>query len=181
MITLYLWNERGLYVGSVEVEESGPLPERSTPTAPPELSGSECAMWAGAGWEIIPHAPLDPEPEPEPTPDWPALIASTRYDHEIAGFAWNECWIDTSRDSQAKINASWTAATAGIRNDGSFWKCLNVHTGEVMSIPMSNDEMTLLGEAAYHYVQGCYDREGDLLDAVNSGTFEESMLNEGWP
>jgi hypothetical protein len=76
MTTFYCWDAAGLYVGAKEADEDGPLPERSTPTKPPKLTGSQVARWTGSGWEKLAAAP---EAEPAPAPDWPALIAARRY------------------------------------------------------------------------------------------------------
>lgn len=67
MITLYLWNADGIYVDSIETDEAGAMPPRSTPTKPPKLTGSHCAKWTGQGWEKLSSAPT-PDPAPGPTP-----------------------------------------------------------------------------------------------------------------
>ncbi|WP_288076470.1 DUF4376 domain-containing protein [Pseudomonas sp.] len=180
MITLHLWDERSLYAGSVEVDEADPMPGRSTPTKPPKLAGDEVAQWVGNGWQVLDSTPDEPEPE-EPVIDWHGLIAERRWRAETGGFVWNGCGIDTGRDSQAKINASWAAASAGIRDDSSVWKCLDVATGQVVARPTTNAEMIDIGQAAYRYVQACYDREGVLLAAVADGSISSEMLEQGWP
>ena len=61
MTTFYCWDAAGLYVGTKEADEDGPLPERSTPTKPPKLTGSKVARWTGSGWEKLAAAPeIDP-------------------------------------------------------------------------------------------------------------------------
>lgn len=59
MTTFYCWDAAGLYVGTKDADEDGPLPERSTPTKPPKLTGSQVARWTGSGWEALPVAPSD--------------------------------------------------------------------------------------------------------------------------
>ncbi|WP_296257711.1 MULTISPECIES: DUF4376 domain-containing protein [unclassified Pseudomonas] len=174
----YIWNEEGIYVASKEVEEGGPFPLRSTPTAPPKLTGGQIARWTGAGWEKLANAP---DPDSESAPDWTALIADRRYKAEIAGFAWNGFGIDTERDSQAKISSSWSAARAGFREEGAVWKCLELATGQIVSRPTSNAEMIDIGQQAYRYVQTCYDREGALLEAAAAGNITADLIEEGWP
>ena len=61
MRTFYCWNVAGLYIGTKEADEDGPLPERSTPTKPPKLTGNQVARWTGSGWEKLAAAPeIDP-------------------------------------------------------------------------------------------------------------------------
>jgi len=61
---LYLWNQQALYAGVVEVEPLDALPMRSTPTAPPKLSGTQVARWTGSGWEKLASAPVIETPAP---------------------------------------------------------------------------------------------------------------------
>lgn len=60
MMTFYCWDAAGLYVGTKEADEDGPLPERSTPSKPPKLTGSQVAHWTGIGWEKLAEAPSAP-------------------------------------------------------------------------------------------------------------------------
>jgi hypothetical protein len=61
MTTFYCWDVAGLYVGTKDADEDGPLPELSTPTKPPKLTGSQVARWTGSGWEKLAAAPeIDP-------------------------------------------------------------------------------------------------------------------------
>jgi len=87
MVTLYQWGEDGLLLGSVALEETDRLPERTTPTPPPpELTGAEVARWAGGGWEKLSEAPT-PEVSEEVIQ---AVIA--RYEYSV----------QTAMDSAAK-------------------------------------------------------------------------------
>lgn len=68
MIKVYIWSEQGLYYETREVDEHGQMPVRSTPTPPPELTGTEVAQWTGSQWLKLEQAPPMPEPEePEPS------------------------------------------------------------------------------------------------------------------
>jgi hypothetical protein len=62
---LYQWDASGLFVGQQDVDEEGALPQRSTPTKPPKLTGTQVARWNGQGWEKLAKAP-DPDPVQEP-------------------------------------------------------------------------------------------------------------------
>lgn len=174
----YQWDMGGLFAGQLDVDEDGDLPPRSTPTKPPKLTGTQVARWTGSAWEKLAGPP---EPPPESAPDWVGLIADRRYRAEIAGFAWNGFGIDTERDSQAKISSSWSAARDGFRADGSVWKCVDLATQQIVSRPTTNAEMIDIGQQAYRYVQDCYDREGELLEAAATGEITVAMIDEDWP
>lgn len=181
MIPLYLWNERGLYTGSVELDEADPMPLRSTPTKPPKLTGSQCAQWTGAGWEKLDAAPPEPEPGPEPTPDWPALIAAKRYAVETSGLIWNGYGIATDRESRSLIDQEDRAVERGLRTDGAGWKCLDLSTGITGFRPTTNAEIQDLAATVYAYVAAAFSREGVLLAAVADGSITSEMLEQGWP
>ena len=175
MITLYQWDEQGLYVGSVDIEdEMGAMPARSTPTKPMKLTGKQVAMWTGEGWVKLAAAPVAPEPAPEPVPDWPAIIAARRYTAETSGTVIQDMPIDTGRDSQALI----TGATVAAMLDADYsirWKTA------AGFVELTGDQIIGVASAVRAYVQGCFDREAELLDAVASGTITAAMLDEGWP
>jgi len=109
-----------------------------------------------------------------------SAVSAQRYEVETGGFAWNGFYIDTERDSQAKINSAWAAARDGFRAEGSVWKCLDLSSQEVVARPTSNEEMIDIGRKAFLYVQKCYDREGELLAAIDAGNYTEAMLKVGW-
>jgi hypothetical protein len=81
MITLYLWDEQGIYTGTVDVDESAPVPERSTPTKPMKLTGTQVAQWQGESWAKLSARPVVPEPEPSPEPS--AAEISKLYENAV--------------------------------------------------------------------------------------------------
>jgi hypothetical protein len=84
---LYQWDEQGFYVGSIEVDESAPMPERSTPTAPMKLTGTQVAQWQGQ-WVKLETRPVSPDPQPAPEPSVgdlrPAAIEKNNAAYEAA-------------------------------------------------------------------------------------------------
>jgi hypothetical protein len=66
MIELYTWDALGIYTGSTLADPLGPLPQRSTPTAPPETVGAQVARWTGQGWEVLAERPAAAVPAPLP-------------------------------------------------------------------------------------------------------------------
>lgn len=64
--TLYIWAEDGTYSHSEEVDLRGPLPRRSTFTAPPEAQGDLVPQWLGRwvlGERPAPYEPAVPASE----------------------------------------------------------------------------------------------------------------------
>lgn len=171
MITLYRWNSDNLFVATVEVDETGPFPERSTPTKPMKLTGTQVARWTGSGWEKLAAAP---EPEPPPAPDWPALIAARRYTAETAGTTVEGMPIDTGRDSQGLITGAALAAML----DPAYsvrWKTV------AGFIDLTSQQIIGVASAVRAFVQASFDREAELLAAVADGSITEAMVGENWP
>ena len=115
-----------------------------------------------------------PPPAPEPLPDWPALIASRRYDAETAGIDLNGMHIDTGRDSQALI----TGATVQAMLDPNYslrWKTV------AGFVDLTAEQIIGVATAARAHVQACFNREAELLEALAAGTFTPDMLEQGWP
>ena len=171
MTTFYCWDAAGLYVGAKEADEDGPLPERSTPTKPMKLTGSQVARWTGSGWEKLAAAP---EAEPAPAPDWPALIAARRYTAETAGTIVEGMPIDTGRDSQGLITGA--AVAAMLDPDYSVrWKTV------AGFVDLKSQQIIGVASAVRAFVQASFDREAELLGAVADGSITAEMLEEGWP
>lgn len=103
-----------------------------------------------------------------------AAIAARRYVAETAGIEVSGVRIDTGRDSQALI----TGAAMNAVIDPAYVCNWKTPSGFVQL-----DAQTLLGVATTlrAHVQACFDREAELLAALEDGTFTESMLGEGWP
>ncbi|BBV96477.1 DUF4376 domain-containing protein [Pseudomonas monteilii] len=171
MITLYRWNEQGLLIGSVQVDEFGEIPQRSTPAAPPELAGFEVARWTGQGWEKLAEAP---SPEPTPGPDWPALIAARRFQAETGGAVVEGLAVNTERDSQSLLTGA--AFAASLDPDYRIkWKTASGFA------ELTGEQVIALATAVRAHVQACFDREAELLAAVADGSITAEMLEQGWP
>ncbi len=125
-------------------------------------------------WTLQSDGAITKEPLPDVEPDYPALIASIRYDHEKAGINVNGIRIDTDRESQALI----TGAAISAMLDSSY-----VCTWKSADGPVQLTAVQLIGiaTAVRTHVQACFDRECELLAAVADATFTETMLADGWP
>ena len=116
------------------------------------------------GWYVL----------PAPTPDWPALIAARRWQAETGGISLNGMHIDTGRDSQALI----TGATVQAMLDPAYslrWKA------PAGFVDLTAEQIIGVATAARAHVQACFNREAELLDALEAGTFAPEMLDQGWP
>lgn len=112
-------------------------------------------------------------PSPEPI-DYVALIASTRYEHEVSGISLNGMAIDTGRDSQGLITG---AALQAMLSPGYTlrWKT------RAGFVDLTSAQIIEVASAVRAHVQACFDREADLLAALSEGAFTIDMLNRGWP
>ncbi|KAE9639075.1 DUF4376 domain-containing protein [Pseudomonas sp. PB106] len=127
------------------------------------------AVESGTEWTFTP--PSDPVLS---KPEVQALIAEQRYVQEAAGVIVNELQIDTSRDSQSLIASTGLSAILDPSYRCNF-KTLNgfveIDAGQILAI----------AKAVRAHVQACFDRELELLQAVEASTYSDVMLNEGWP
>jgi hypothetical protein len=82
--------------------------------------------------------------------------------------------IDTGRDSQALI----TGATVQAMLDPAYSLRWKTSTGFV---DLTAEQIIAVATAARGHVQNCFNREAELLNEVENGTFEYSMLEIGWP
>nr|WP_315413855.1 DUF4376 domain-containing protein [uncultured Pseudomonas sp.] len=167
----YQWDEQGLYVGETDVDETGALPLRSTPTKPMKLTGAQVARWTGGGWEKLAAVPI---PESVQLPDWSELIAARRFQVETGGVTVADVQINTDRDSQSLLTGAAFAASL----DPEYrikWKAA---TGFV---DLTGEQILGIASEVRAFVQSCFDRESELLNEVKNGTIELSMLETGWP
>ena len=175
MIEVYTWDERCLYSGVIEVDEFGAMPERSTPTKPMKLTGTQVAQWQGQWVKLAarPETP-DAQPVPETVPDWPALIAARRWQAETSGTTFGGMPIDTDDRSKLLING------AALRADRSADYVLRWKTSQGF-VDLTAAQVLAVADAVSEHVQRCFDREDALLVAVADGSITAEMLEEGWP
>ena len=169
MTALYLWDTLNIFIGQVEVEDYQSMPDRSTPTKPMKLTGTQVARWTGAGWERLASAPV----VSIPTPDWASLIAARRYTAEVAGTTIEGMPIDTGRDSQGLI----TGAAVQAIIDPAYSLHWKTSAGFV---ELTRDQILGVASSVRAHVQACFNREAALLDAVADGSITAGMLEQGW-
>lgn len=125
-------------------------------------------------WIIDAEGNLTKEPLAVVVPDYKEAIASERYRREIGGISVSGMLIDTSDRSKTLINGS---ALKALRNAEYVlsWKTADGF------IDLQASQVLAIADAVSEYVQACFNREKDLLLALDAGSFVESMLTEGWP
>lgn len=174
-MTFYQWDEQGYFIGTIEVDEAAPIPERSTPTKPMKLTGTQVAQWQGQ-WVKLAARPVDPipEPMPEPNPDWMALIAERRWKAETGGIVLGGMPVDTDDRSKLLINGAALRAS----RDSSYtlhWKTVEGF------IDLPADQVLIMADAVSDHVQACFTRESELQAAVVDGSITNVMIEQGWP
>lgn len=125
-------------------------------------------------WTLNPDGSISKVPLPAVAPDYPALIASTRYNHEVAGIVVGGVQIDTDRASQSLI----TGAALSAMLDDKYVCTWKAPTGAVQ---LSAAQLIGVATAVRTHVQACFDRECELLGAVADNSYVDAMLAEGWP
>lgn len=108
-------------------------------------------------------------------------VSENRYNAEVSGTIWNGLGIATDRESQTKLLVEKLAAENGSRLDGENWKCFDLTKGTAVFRLTTNLEMIDIANTAYNHVRDCFRREAELLSIIDSGTFTEDMLDQGWP
>ncbi|KWR71279.1 MULTISPECIES: DUF4376 domain-containing protein [Pseudomonas] len=103
-----------------------------------------------------------------------SLIASRRLSAETSGISIKGIGFSTSRDSQALVNGALLAAMLDA-NYRCQWKTTSGFV-EIDAV-----EIKAIASSVRAHVQACFDREAELLAHLEAGTFEESMLDQGWP
>lgn len=134
-----------------------------------------------AGWVVMQGERPSPEHVAQedgswalPDPDFLAAIAARRYEAETSGTTVDGIPVNTERDSQALLTGAALQAmldpnyTVRWKTEGGF-------------VDLDAQQIIGLASAVRAHVQACFDREAELVAAVEDGSYAESMLDEGWP
>ena len=114
------------------------------------------------------ESPVDPQLSPS------QIIASERYRREGLGIVVGSMAIETSRDSQALIASTGLSAILDPEYRCNF-KTLNGF------VEIGAEQILAIAKAVRAHVQACFDRELELLRAIEVGSYTDEMLKEGWP
>lgn len=138
----------------------------TTTVKPPAFDGTAAGcFWRGDSWAI--EAATDSR-------DMPQVIAARRYEAEISGITLND--IEVATDDRSKLLINGAALEAVFDPDYTMqWKA-----GEGF-VSLTGAQVIGIARAVRAHVQACFDREAELLEAVANGTFDDAMLEDGWP
>lgn len=114
------------------------------------------------------ESPVDPQLSPS------QIIASERYRREGLGIVVGSMAIETSRDSQALIASTGLSAILDPE-----YRC-NFKTLKGF-VEIGAEQILAIAKAVRAHVQACFDRELELLRAIEAGTYTDEMLKESWP
>jgi Domain of unknown function (DUF4376) len=98
-------------------------------------------------------------------------IAQERYDKEISGVTVGELIINTERGSQAMLNSTMTLIKAGAIESVN-WKCENGY------IALTPDNIDSVVFAVMGHVQGCFDAEKVMVEAVGGLGDDIDAIND---
>lgn len=129
---------------------------------------------AQIGWLYNGKTFSAPGTEQQSKTDLLASIAAKRFTIETGGITVQGLAIDTSRDSQNLI----TGAALAADRDPAYsvkWKTAGGF------VELSSTQLLALADAVRKHVQACFNREADLATAVDAGTYQAAMLDQGWP
>ena len=101
-------------------------------------------------------------------------IAERRWRCEVAGTMLYGRRIETDRTDVAMVTGA--ALAASLDPEYSVrWKAADGF------VTLNAEQILAMAQAIRVHVQSCFDREADLLDALDAGTYETEMLDTGWP
>ena len=124
-------------------------------------------------WRLV-DGEVVKSPFPKIEPNYPALFAAERFRHETSAIFVEALNIETTRDSQALIAS--TGLSAILDPD---YRC-NFKTLDGF-VEIGAEQIIAIAKAVRAHVQACFDRELDLLQAFEAGTYKNEMLAVGWP
>ncbi|MFJ2480524.1 DUF4376 domain-containing protein [Pseudomonas sp. NPDC087598] len=113
-------------------------------------------------------------PVPEVETNYAALFAAERFAQEASGITVDGVSVETTRDSQTLIASTGLSAILDPE-----YRCNFKTLGGFVQINAT--QILAIAKAVRAHVQACFDRELDLLNALESGTYTDEMLKEGWP
>lgn len=136
-----------------------------TSVTPPEFDpvAASC-FWRDGQWVVI---PVDNTPTADD-------IAARRWQAETSGININGLIVET--DDRSKLLISGAALDAVIDPDYTMqWKTPGGF------VELTGAQVISVARAVRAHVQACFDREAELLAALEDGTLTEAMLEQGWP
>ncbi|MHB0844768.1 DUF4376 domain-containing protein [Stutzerimonas nitrititolerans] len=126
--------------------------------------------------ELIPMTPAEIEAHLARQPDdYAAAIAARRWQAEVSGIEIAGMRIETDDRTKTLLNGAALRATIDPQHSRR-WKL-----ADGTWVTLDSETLISAAKAVDSYVQACFDREEELVEALADGTFTEAMLEEGWP
>lgn len=101
-------------------------------------------------------------------------IAARRYQAEVSGITIDGIQVET--DDRAKLLINGAAVEAMI--DPNYIMQWKTSGGFV---ELTGAQVIVIARSVRAHVQACFDRESELIEALNAGSLTEDMLDQGWP
>lgn len=108
------------------------------------------------------------------TIDYAPRIAERRYLSEVSGMVVNGLKVNTDDRSKLLINGAALEATID-PNYTMQWKM------EDGFVQLTGEQVISIARAVRAHVQACFDREAELLAALQDGALSDEMIEQGWP
>lgn len=125
--------------------------------------------------DLVKMTPAEVEAHLSPVAAIPSVaIASRRYEAETSGTIVDGMPVNTERDSQALLTGAALQAMLD-PNYNVRWKTAGGF------VELDAQQIIGLASAVRAHVQACFDREAELLEAIDAGTYSAEMIDEGWP
>jgi hypothetical protein len=132
------------------------------------LTQERDGVWALISGEVVKQA------LPDVVPDYARLVAIERYKREATGVNVDGLLIETTRDSQALIASTGLSAVLDPEYRCNFKTVAGF-------VEIGAAQIIAIAKAIRAHVQACFDRERELLLAIEAGEYSDEMLAEGWP
>lgn len=179
-VTVYCWNELGIFDKAVEITDVyGPIPPRSTTTPiPTDLPAGKVPLWLGSSWTVI-DAPVYPVNFNGLRDELQAKVTEMRWKKETAGIKIAGVNIATGTADQNRIttviaNAQLAGVTTVDFKSAGGWVRLSI--GEIQGI----------AAAIALHVQACFSAERAHAINIDALPDDESAIKAydyttGWP
>ncbi|MGQ9370354.1 DUF4376 domain-containing protein [Azospirillum sp. ST 5-10] len=151
-------------------------------------------VWTGAGWQVVDKTPAELAAELAAAKEARCVELETlrRQKEEASYLTWDRSdgetyLIYTDPGSQAKLDAEWAAAAAGLRQPPvEPWKCVDAGAGKRAYLSLTDAEvMDIAQRARSDVIAPLFRREAELCAAIDAATTVQAVaavaIETGWP
>lgn len=105
-------------------------------------------------------------------------IAARRYRAECSGVVVDGQRFEADRDSQGRVVGAVVAAQQALAAGQPFSLGWKTRGGWAQ---LDAEQMVAVANAVMAHVQACFERESEMLDALDAGEYTDARLGTGWP